>query len=240
MVLLECCSVQTLVPGVFNIIFTKMVPTMRVMNLTLILAIALFTTTIPAHAIEEPAYEVTAKIGDVEVRQYAAYVVAEILLTGSATATGNEGFRILADYIFGKNKGENKLAMTAPVIQAAAPTRLAMTAPVMQSAASGAYLVQFVLPKGVTLETAPEPIDSRIVLRPEPAKRVAVIRYSGLWSDDNYNRHLAQLQETMRTAGLTSSGAPIYSRYNPPFTPWFLRRNEIWLQLAASADSQAD
>ena len=211
---------------------------MRIMNLTLLLAIALFTASMPSHAIEEPAYEVTTKLGEVELRQYAAYLVAEVLLTGSATETGNEAFRILAGYIFGKNKGERKLAMTAPVTQAAAPMRLGMTAPVIQSAAPGAYRVQFVLPRGVTLDTAPEPVDPRIVLRQELPKRVAVIRYSGFWSDANYNRHLAQLQETLRTAGVKWAGEPIYARYNPPFTPWFLRRNEIWLQLPAAAGNQ--
>jgi len=209
---------------------------MRIMNLTLILAIAvaLFAAPMPSHAIEEPAYEVTRKLGDVELRQYAAYVVAEVVLSGSATETGNQGFRILAGYIFGENKGEKKLAMTAPVTQAAAPVKLTMTAPVIQSAVPGAYRIQFVLPKDVTLEAAPEPVDPRIVLRQEPAKRVAVIRYSGFWSDANYNAHLAKLQQTLKTAGIEWSGDPVYSRYNPPFTPWFLRRNEIWLPLGAA------
>ena len=178
----------------------------------------------PTRAIEEPAYEVTAKIGDIELREYAPYVVAEVLITGSATEAGNKAFRILASYIFGTNKGEKKLAMTAPVTQSAAPMKLEMAAPVIQSAAPGGYLVQFVLPRGVTLDTAPEPIDQRIVLRQVQPMRVAVIRYSGFWSDSNYNRHLAQLEETLRKAGVRWAGEPIYSRYNPPFTPWFLRR----------------
>ena len=218
---------------------------MRVTKLILPLAFALFAASMPTHAIEEhaieePAYEVTAKIGDIELRQYAPYVVAEVLITGSATEAGNKAFRILASYIFGKNKGEKKLAMTAPVTQTAAPMKLEMAAPVIQSAAPGGYLVQFALPRGVTLDTAPEPIDQRIVLRQVQPMRVAVIRYSGFWSDANYNRHLAQLEETLRKAGVKWSGEPVYSRYNPPFTPWFLRRNEIWLQLPANAGNRPD
>jgi hypothetical protein len=206
---------------------------MRITSLTLTLAIALYAVSMPIHAIEEPAYQVTRTIGKVEVRQYAPYAVAEVVVAGSASEAGNAAFRILAGYIFGKNKGERKLAMTAPVTETPAPVKLPMTAPVTQSPAAGGYRVQFVLPKGVTPATAPEPLDTRIALREVPSMRVAVIRYSGFWSDSNYNEHLAQLQEALKQAGLAWSGEPIYSRYNPPFTPWFLRRNEIWLQLAA-------
>ncbi len=198
----------------------------------LVLALALSLLATPSHAIEEPAFEVSKRIGDIEVREYAPYVVAEVVLKGSAQDTGNRGFRILAGYIFGKNKGEQRLAMTAPVTQAPAPTELAMTAPVSQQAARDGYLVQFVLPRDVTLARAPAPLDPRIVLREEPPKRVAVIRYAGRWSDDNYNTHLAELETALRSAGIKWAGAPVYSRYNPPITPWFLRRNEIWLQLA--------
>lgn len=204
---------------------------MRVTKATSLLALALLAAPMPSHAIEEPAYEVIRNMGAVEVRQYAPYVVAEVLIAGSAAVAGSRAFPILAGYIFGKNKGENRLAMTAPVTQTAAPIKLAMTAPVTQSAAPGGYLVQFVLPKGVTLATAPEPIDQRVTLRKVQPTRVAVIRYSGFWSDANYHQHLALLQETLQRAGVKWSGEPIYSRYNSPFTPWFLRRNEIWLQI---------
>lgn len=205
---------------------------MRVKMMILPLAFALLAAPMPTRAIEEPAYQVTGKIGDVELREYAPYVVAEVQVTGSATEAGNKAFRILASYIFGKNKGQRKLAMTAPVMQSAVPVKLEMTAPVMQSVAPGAYRVEFVLPAGTTLETAPDPLDQRIVLRQVQPMRVAAIRYSGFWSDANYNRHLAQLEEVLSAAGLAWTGEPIYARYNPPFTPWFLRRNEIWLQLS--------
>ncbi len=207
---------------------------MRSTKFSLSLLVTLIAAPMTTHAIEEPAYVVTQKIGDVEVRQYAPYVVAEVLVAESAAAAGNKAFPILAGYIFGKNKGERKLAMTAPVTQTAVPVRLEMTAPVTQSAAPGGYLVQFVLPKGVTLLTAPEPIDQRITLREVPSMRVAVIRFSGFWSDANYNKHLAELEGAMGKAGVKWTGEPIYSRYNPPFTPWFLRRNEIWLKIPAS------
>lgn len=198
------------------------------------LSTLLLTATIamPSHAIEEPVYQVVREFADIELRQYAAYTVAEVVVPGPAGEAGNQAFPILAGYIFGKNKGERKFAMTAPVTQAAVPVKLEMTAPVTQSAAPGGFLVQFVLPKGVTVASAPEPIDARVKLREVLPRQVAVIRYSGLWSEANYGEHLAKLQAALSAANLTWEGEPVYSRYNAPLTPWFLRRNEIWLHLA--------
>lgn len=199
----------------------------------LALALTLSTLAMPVEAVEEPDYQVVRELPGVEVRQYAGYAVAEVVVPGPSDEAGNRAFPILAGYIFGKNKGERKLAMTAPVTQTAAPVKLDMTAPVTQSATDGGFLVQFVLPKGVTASTAPEPVDARIRLRDVQPGPVAVIRYSGFWSEENYNQHLAQLQAALRNAKLSWEGEPVYSRYNAPFTPWFLRRNEIWLPLSA-------
>ena len=185
-----------------------------------------------SHATEEPDYKVVQKLDDIEVRQYQAYAVAEVVVPGPAADAGSAAFPILAGYIFGKNKGDRKLAMTAPVTQAPEPVKLEMTAPVTQAAAPGGFRVQFVLPKGVTMASAPEPLDARVMLRDIAPSRVAVIRYSGFWSEGNYQRHLEKLQGAVRAAGLSVVGEPVYSRYNAPFTPWFLRRNEIWLHLA--------
>jgi hypothetical protein len=197
----------------------------------LLFALSLAIVPILTNATEEPAYTVVRKIGDVELRQYVPYVVAEVLVAGTADEAGNQAFPVLAGYIFGKNKGERTFAMTAPVTQTVAPMRLAMTAPVTQTAAPGGYIVQFVLPRDVTLESAPEPLDPRVRLREVPARTVAVIRYSGFWSESNYLEHLEKLTAALRAADLRWTGEPVFSRYNPPFTPWFLRRNEIWLPL---------
>ncbi len=195
--------------------------------------LGLFAFTMPSHATEEPDFNIIRELEkDIELRQYAAYLVAEVEVPGPASEAGNQAFPILAGYIFGKNKGERKLAMTAPVTQAAVPVKLEMTAPVTQTAVASGFLVQFVLPKDVTLATAPEPLDARIKLREVPPSRMAVIRYSGFWSDANYSEHLAKLQAALRAADLVPTGQAVYSRYNAPFTPWFMRRNEIWLRLA--------
>ncbi len=197
----------------------------------LVSILALATYPMPSHATEEPEYEVVREFAGIEVRQYAAYTVAEVVVAGPAGEAGSQAFPILAGYIFGKNKGEKKFAMTAPVTQAAASVTLDMTAPVTQTAAPDGFLVQFVLPKGVTAASAPEPLDARVQLRDVSPHQVAVIRYSGFWSASNYSGHLAKLQAALRAADMTWEGEPVYSRYNAPFTPWFMRRNEIWLHL---------
>ena len=186
----------------------------------------------PSQATQVLEYQVVREFPDIEVRQYAAYTVAEVVVAGPAGEAGNQAFPILAGYIFGKNKGERNFAMTAPVTQAAVPMKLEMTAPVTQTVTPGGFLVQFVLPKGVTLASTPEPLDTRVQLRQVLPSQVAVIRFSGFWSQSNYDEHLAKLQAALRTANLAWTGEPVYSRYNAPFTPWFMRRNEIWLHLA--------
>ena len=197
----------------------------------LLLLLAFAAMPMLSHAIEEPDYEVIRTLDNVELRRYAPYVVAEVVLDAPAEDAGSQAFPILAGYIFGKNKGEKRFAMTAPVTQTAAPVRMEMTAPVTQARVAGGTRVQFVLPKGVTLETAPEPIDPRVQLRLEPAATWAVIRYSGSWSQSNYSEHLSELKTTLEAAGVATQGEPVLARYNAPFTPWFMRRNEIWLAL---------
>jgi len=201
-----------------------------------LLAAAILAIPVAASAIEEPSYTVVKQLGEaVEVRDYKAYVVAEVTVPGPASEAGSQAFPILAGYIFGKNKGERKMAMTAPVTQAPAePQRMAMTAPVTQTAAptgEAGFVVQFVLPASVSLAAAPEPLDSRIRLREVAPVRLAAIRYSGLWTQANQDEHAAKLRAALQTAGLTWSGEPVLSRYNGPMTPWFMRRNEVWLAL---------
>jgi hypothetical protein len=187
-------------------------------------------TAMPAFAIDEPRHEVLRALGEgVELRRYAPYVVAEVVLQSQPAEAGNQAFPILAGYIFGKNKGERKMAMTAPVTQTVVPMKMAMTAPVTQQPTPAGMRVQFVLPSEVTLASAPEPLDARVRLREEPAATWAVIRYSGTWSQSSFEQQLATLRSTLAAAGVTPAGEPVWARYNGPTTPWFMRRNEIWL-----------
>lgn len=190
-----------------------------------------------AMAIETPKFTLVETFGDVELREYAAVVVAETEVEGEQSDVGNEAFSRLAGYIFGKNGGAKKIAMTAPVIQAPVEegTRIAMTAPVTQQP-SGAkrWQVQFTMPAAFTLETLPTPNDSRVHLRVVPPRRVAAVRYSGTWSQANYREHLQKLEAGLTRRGLVAKGSPIWARYDPPWTPWFLRTNEILVEVDAA------
>jgi len=185
---------------------------------------------------EQPSYRVVQKVTDLEVREYQGYLAAETEVSGTRESSGNAGFRALAGYIFGKNRGERKIAMTAPVTQAEG-RRIAMTAPVSQARREGAtedgpWVVQFMMPSGYTLETLPEPLDPAVRFRQVPARRVAAITYSGTWAESRYLEQLARLRQAMRREQLQAAGEPVWARYDPPWRPWFLRRNEILIDLA--------
>ncbi len=182
-----------------------------------------------AMATDGPRYTVVQTYDAFEVRRYEPYLVAETVVNAAPEDAGNKGFRLLANYIFGRNKGARKIEMTSPVAQSS--TKIAMTAPVAQSASAGGYVIQFAMPREWTLATLPEPLDANVTLREVPARRLAVIGYSGTWSQSRYQEHLKKLEDAVASTGLRWQGAPVWARYDPPWTPWFLRRNEIWLEL---------
>jgi SOUL heme-binding protein len=189
-----------------------------------------------AQAIEQPKYSVVQSNDVYEIRKYEPYIVAEVVVPGPESEAGNQAFSMLGGYIFGKNKGERKLEMTAPVVQTpvAAPassTKIEMTAPVVQTPIQNGFLVQFMMPSAYTLATLPEPLDTKVKLRQVEGKTVAAHRYSGSWSQSNYDEHLNILKTALTKDGVKTLGEPLYSRYNPPITPWFLRKNEIWFNV---------
>ncbi len=188
-----------------------------------------------AMAIEEPKYEVLLETPAYEVRRYAAYVVAEVDVDGDFTDAGSEAFRILAGYIFGDNKPGEKMAMTAPV-ESTSGVKMKMTAPVTSSSAAEGVrsTFAFVMESKYTLDTLPEPVDSRIRIVERPGRVMAVHRYSGRWSKARYDEHEAVLLDALKANQVEVIGAPVFARYDAPFTPWFLRRNEIMLEISAA------
>lgn len=179
-------------------------------------------------AYESPEYRVVETLGEVEIREYEPYLVAETEVEGTLETAGNQGFRILAKYIFGANRGREKISMTSPVTQERPEgAKISMTTPVTQQPAGDAFTIRFMMPSEYSQETLPTPTDSRIQIRQVPARRLAAIRYSGRWTKERYEEHLSKLNATLRKHGYEPEGEPVWARYDPPFKPWFLRRNEI-------------
>ena len=117
--------------------------------------------------------------------------------------------------------------MTAPVSQESDSVKIPMTAPVNQERSGEKWRITFLMPAQYTLETLPEPLDSRVELRTVPERLMGVLKYSGTWSQSRYEEKTEQLMEWIARRGLKQAGEPVFARYNPPFTPWFLRRNEV-------------
>lgn len=185
---------------------------------------------------EEAKFTVVERDGRVEIRDYDRQLVVETVVGGTLEDAGNMAFRKLFRFISGENRQRRSIAMTAPVSQEPRGESIAMTAPVTQAEAKGGWAVGFMMPSSYTLQTLPVPVDPDLTVREIPARRVAAIRYSGTWSEARYRKHLTLLEAWLRDRGWVSQGSPVWARYNPPFTPWFLRRNEILIPVAKAKD----
>lgn len=190
-------------------------------------------------AIEEATYTVVQRDGEFEIRDYASHVVAETVVAGSFERAGNQAFSRLFRYISGNNRSRHKVAMTAPVSQEPTGEKIAMTAPVGQQPAQDRWVVSFTMPASYALETLPEPADPQVTVRQVPARQMAAMRYSGLWTESSYLTHKMKLESWVRSRGLLIAGDPVWARYNPPFTPWFLRRNEILVPVRGDGGGDA-
>lgn len=204
---------------------------MRHFFLSLILAV--LTVGTPAMATEEPPFKVAVREGEFEIRDYPTLLAAEVRVGGDRDEASSAGFRLLAGYIFGGNTRQQSIAMTAPVVQEQARGEtIAMTAPVTQSGSDGAWLVRFVMPAEYTLKTLPTPNDPRVRLLQIPPQRFAVVRFSGLASPAEVERQTTGLLAFMTRRKLNSAGPSSLARYDPPWTLWFMRRNEVWIPVS--------
>jgi hypothetical protein len=193
----------------------------------LILLVMLLCSGSYALAIEKAKFKILASDLDFEIRQYAPQIVAETLVEGDFEKVGNEGFRRLYDYISGNNRQKKSIAMTAPVTQQGKSETIAMTAPVTQEMAGRKWRITFMMPSEYALDDLPQPLDTRVTLRQVPVRYVAALKYSGTWSQSRYEEKKAVLENHIAKRGLNTVGEPIWARYDPPFMPWFLRRNEV-------------
>ena len=183
---------------------------------------------------EQQPFELVRRYPDFELRRYPLHVVAEVQVNATFDRAGNAAFRRLFNYISGNNTARQPVAMTAPVVQGfGPPQKLAMTAPVLQrgSLAEGDhpadFVVAFVLPAGMTAETAPVPADPDVVIRTVPGSLAAVLGFSGSVSRSAFGKRNQELQTALAAAGLNALGLPRFARFDPPFKPWFLRHNEV-------------
>lgn len=178
-------------------------------------------------SVETPDYTVEQSDGDFELRQYPKLVVASIVKGGSRGEATRNAFMPLANYIFGKERGGEKIAMTAPVTQVPnTPEKIAMTAPVTQEKTGDGWTVSFIMPKQYALENLPAPAGD-VTLGEVPARMIAAVRFSGRWTDARFEQQTQRLNAWVETQGLTTIGPVEYAYYNDPFTPSFLRRNEV-------------
>lgn len=191
-------------------------------------------------AYEEPRFEIMATFEDFEIRRYRPFVIAEVEVEAEFEKAGSRAFSILFDYISGANRGGAKMEMTVPVTQSPANAeQLEMTAPVQQRSGleEGTYRLSFVLPLRFDVANAPQPTDPRVRIREVPPRIMAVNRYAGFWSEARYRKYEAKLIAALQEQGYEMRGSPEWARYNAPFTPWFLRRNEVLVEVARAAGS---
>ena len=186
-----------------------------------------------------PHYHVIKTAGNIQIREYPPLLLAEVTVTGDRSKAANQGFRILAGYIFGDNHtpqtaNKQEIAMTAPVIQHT-QRKIAMTAPVIEAATSeGQWVIQFIMPSQFTLDTLPKPNDSRINIVAQPKQQVIAIRFNGRTTSENLAKYQQQLDRYINTHHIKTCSTMQYAFYNPPWTLPLMRRNEIWYRMNCS------
>lgn len=179
---------------------------------------------------ETPSYSVIRKEKEFELREYPAYIKAEVDVTETSFKRAiYKGFNFLAGYIFGNNIKTEKIAMTTPV-QVSESQKIAMTTPVTISG-DGSYTMAFIMPAEYSLETLPVPKDSAIRLTSVPKHRMAVIRFNGFFPEARIRKGKQQLREWVEKEGLKTEGDFIVAGYNPPWVPGFLARNEVMIMV---------
>lgn len=174
-----------------------------------------------ALAYDEPKYSVVKTFEEFELRQYEPYIVAEVQTSGDFDEIGNNAFRKLFRFISEDDRPQGKISMTVPVIQQ----------PLSEQAAEKSYRFAFVMPSGYNMDELPIPDDTSVQLKNIPARLLAARRYSGTWSQERYQKNEAILLDAAGKAGLIAVNKPIFARYNAPFSLWFLRRNEVLIEV---------
>ena len=179
--------------------------------------IVLLILNINIMANEEPDYTVLKKESEIEIRQYKNFLTASIEIEGNRKEAIGKGFRFLFKYISGENKNKENISMTIPVMQ--------------KSSGNNKWNVSFVVPKKFDIKNAPQPDNVNIQLKNNSDLKVIAITFSGLFSDGNIQENETKLRNYIKEKGIKIEEPAIYAGYNAPWTPWFLKRNEVMFKL---------
>ena len=180
--------------------------------------------------VEKPDYKVIQSEQNIEIRQYEPMIIAEVEVDGKREDAIRDGFRLLADYIFGNNTVQQVISMTAPV-QQKENQKIAMTAPVQQQSMGKSWRMSFVMPSKYKLDSLPVPNNNRVRLKEILTKKFVVIEFSGTNSNENVTKHENQLMNYIEANQINIIGSPKYAFYNAPWTLPFLRRNEVMIEI---------
>ena len=175
-----------------------------------------------AQAIESLSFEVLETYDDIEIRQYAPHLLATVRVEGKFDEAGSRAFRPLFNYISGDNRSDEKIAMTAPVLQ-------------QPDEGQGTWLISFVMPSSFDRDSLPVPSSEAVRVSEQPTLRMAALEYRGGWSQSRYSKHELELHSALNAMSLTACGDPRWARHDPPFMPWFMRKNEILVPLCETA-----
>ncbi len=182
--------------------------------------------------VEQARYTILKKADGYEVREYAPHIVAQTTVSGSYQESLNQGFRIIAGYIFGGNSRKESVAMTAPVTtQQKTSESIAMTAPVVTRTEGELRVVSFVMPSTYTLATLPVPNDARVKLVEVPAQKFAVLGFSWLRSEARVASMQTSLQASLTKDSVETVGSMQFAGYNAPWTPPWMTRNEVMIEI---------
>jgi hypothetical protein len=168
---------------------------------------------------EQVTYDVIKKIDKLEIRQYPELIFAVV-----ENDMDNSGFNLLFQYISGENKTQSKITMTAPVVTS---DKIKMTAPVV----SRYNYMAFALPSSYNKHTVPIPINPSVKIEVQPKKLMAVLRFSGRTPEARVQKYTRELIAILKTHKIQFKDEPVLMRYNSPFTPGFLRRNEVAVEI---------
>ena len=184
--------------------------------------------------VEQADYTVLQKMNGYEIREYPPHIVAQTTVKGSYGESMGNGFRIVAGYIFGGNAKKESIAMTAPVVaQKGEKTSesIAMTAPVVATTEGDSQIISFGMPRSYTMETLPTPTDPRVKIVLIPAQKYAVLQFSWYRSDARVKMMQEKLLSALARDGVVAQGSTAYAGYNAPWTPPWMNRNEVLVEV---------